>query len=158
MTVFKDVLEDVFPGSSVSNMDDDNLKDQALAICKERGLVPDDRFVQKLLQLKQVVEMRHGVMVVGPSGSGKSTVLGVLLESMEKMDGKKGEMYTIDPKSVDKENLYGLLDGTTLEWTDGIFTALLRKIIDNQKGESERRHWIVFDGDVDPEWAENLNR
>jgi hypothetical protein len=22
--------------------------------------------------------------------------------------------------------------------------------LDNQKGESERRHWIVFDGDVDP--------
>lgn len=54
-------------------------------------------------------------------------------------------------------SLYGTLDGTTLEWTDGVFTNLLRKIIDNQKGESERRHWIVFDGDVDPEWAENLN-
>ena len=67
------------------------------------------------------------------------------------MDGIKGEMYNIDPKAIDKEKLYGDLDGTTLEWTDGIFTSILRRILDNQKGESERRHWIVFDGDVDPE-------
>jgi dynein heavy chain 1 len=49
------------------------------------------------------------------------------------------------------------LDTTTREWTDGLFTHILRKIIDNARGESERRHWIVFDGDVDPEWVENLN-
>ena len=81
----------------------------------------------------------------------QSTALKVLLESMEKVDGVKGELYVIDPKAIVKEKLYGDLDGTTLEWTDGIFTSLLRKILDNQKGESERRHWIVFDGDVDPD-------
>jgi dynein heavy chain 1 len=59
---------------------------------------------------------------------------------------------------MDKEGLYGSLDGTTMEWTDGVFTSLLRIILANQKGEADRRHWIVFDGDVDPEWAENLNR
>ena len=76
---------------------------------------------------------------------------------MQQVDGIKGDIYIIDPKAIDKNMLYGTLDGTTLEWTDGVFTSLLRRIIDNQKGESDRRHWIVFDGDVDPEWAENLN-
>jgi dynein heavy chain 1 len=158
MAKFKEVLEEVFPGSEVSKMDDDVLKKEILATCECNGLVAADGFIQKLLQLNQVLDMRHGVMIVGPSGSGKSAALRVLLESMEKVDGTKGEMYVIDPKSIDKDKLYGSLDGTTLEWTDGVFTSLLRKIIDNQKGESERRHWIVFDGDVDPEWAENLNR
>lgn len=48
-------------------------------------------------------------------------------------------------------------DPTTLEWTDGVFTGVLRGILNNHRGESKKRHWIVFDGDVDPEWAENLN-
>ena len=86
-----------------------------------------------------------------------SLAIEVLLKSLEKIDGKKGEMYIIDPKAIDKACLYGVLDGTTMEWTDGVFTSILRKILMNQKGESEKRHWIVFDGDVDPVWAENLN-
>ncbi len=158
MDIFKDVLEEIFPGAEVSKMDDENVKAEISAVCYSRECVAADGFIQKLLQLKQVIEMRHGIMIVGPSGSGKSTALHILLEAMEKVDSTKGDLYVIDPKSIDKEKLYGSLDGTTLEWTDGVFTSLLRKIIDNQKGESERRHWIVFDGDVDPEWAENLNR
>lgn len=158
MIIFKEVLESVFPGSEVSKMDDEHLKEEMLIICENKGLVTSDGFIQKMLQLKQVIEMRHGIMVVGPCGSGKSAALRVLLESMEKVDGIKGDLYVIDPKSIHKENLYGSLDGTTLEWTDGVFTGLLRRITDNQKGESERRHWVVFDGNVDPDWAENLNR
>ena len=63
----------------------------------------------------------------------------------------------IDPKAICKDDLYGKLDATTAEWTDGVFTGILRKIIDNARGEMNKRHWIIFDGDVDPEWAENLN-
>ena len=63
----------------------------------------------------------------------------------------------MDPKAVSKDDLYGRLDSTTCEWTDGVFTATLRRILTSARGEKDRRHWIFFDGDVDPEWAENLN-
>lgn len=157
MPVFAEVLQHTFPGSEIAQMENAEARDEIVRICKEDNLVPAEPFIQKILQLKQVMEMRHGVMCVGPVGVAKSTAIRVLLRVLEKIDGTKGELYVIDPKAVSKDRLYGSLDGTTLEWTDGIFTSLLRKIIDNQKGESDRRHWIVFDGDVDPHWVENLN-
>ena len=138
-------------------MEDDTLKEKVLEVCGAKSYVPGEKWVQKILQIQQVLEMRHGIMAVGPSGVGKSSAVRVLLGALEKVDGIKGEIYVIDPKAMDKEGLYGVLDGTTMEWTDGVFTSILRTILNNQKGEADRRHWILFDGDVDPEWAENLN-
>lgn len=147
MPVFTSVLEEVFPGSEVAKMEDAKAREEIVAACEKHQFVPAEKFIQKVLQLKQVIETRHGIMVVGKCG--KTAALTVLLQVLEKLDGKKGDMYVIDPKAISKDKLYGSLDGTTLEWTDGVVTSLLRRIIDNQKGESERRHWIVFDGDVD---------
>lgn len=96
-------------------------------------------------------------MLVGPTGCGKTAAWKSLLSALYKIDETKGESYVIDPKAITKEELFGKLDDTTLEWTDGIFTHILRKINENARGESNKRHWIIFDGDVDPEWVENLN-
>jgi len=157
MAIFTKVLDNIFPGSEVAKMEDDTVKAALTNICEEHCYVTAENWLQKVLQLKQVLGMRHGVMLVGPSGVGKSSALHALMVALEKTEEVKGEMYIIDPKAMNKDSLYGVLDGTTMEWTDGVFTGLLRTILANQKGEADRRHWIVFDGDVDPEWAENLN-
>ena len=96
-------------------------------------------------------------MMVGPSGAGKSAAWVVLLKALERVEGIEGVAHVIDPKSISKKALYGSLDPNTREWSDGLFTHTLRKIIDNVRGESSKRQWIIFDGDVDPEWVENLN-
>ena len=119
--------------------------------------MPESSFMEKCLQLYTIQRLLHGVMLVGPSGCGKSAAWKVLAEAIERVDKIKTEWYIIDPKAIIKDELYGKLDATTLEWTDGVFTGVLRKITENQRGESSKKHWIVFDGDVDPEWAENLN-
>jgi dynein heavy chain 1 len=157
LDIFPSILAEVFPGSRITNMKDDILRNAIESICKKMSYVLDDKWTQKILQLRDVLEMRHGVMLVGQSGSGKSSALHVLIRSLEQVDGKKNELYMIDPKAIDKHSLYGILDATTMEWTDGVFTSILRMILANQKGEADKRHYIVFDGDVDPEWAENLN-
>jgi dynein heavy chain 1, cytosolic len=127
-------------------------------VAEARHLVISDLWITKILQLFQIQSIHHGVMMVGASGTGKSTAWRVLLEAVGKLDGVEGVSYVIDPKVMSKDALYGTLDSTTREWTDGLFTQVLRRIIDNVRGEVDKRHWIIFDGDVDPIWVENLNR
>ena len=117
----------------------------------------NDLWMTKLIQLYQIQAIHHGVMMVGDSGSGKSAIWKLLLRALHTVEGVEGICHIIDAKVMSKEALYGSLDSTTREWTDGLFTSILRKIVDNLRGEASRRHWIVFDGDVDPEWVENLN-
>ncbi len=57
---------------------------------------------------------------------------------------------------MSKEQLFGWADHTTREWSDGVFTKILRSIVENHRGEAKKRSWIVFDGEIDPEWIENL--
>ncbi len=151
------LLSDVFPAAKFEPIELADLRTQIEKICKERYLVPNADWVEKLLQLYQIQVLRHGVMMVGPSGSGKTASWKVLLEALERAEGVKGEAHVLDPKAITKEELFGSLEVTTREWTDGLFTGILRRIIDNVRGELSKRHWIIFDGDVDPEWVENLN-
>ncbi|CAI7583026.1 unnamed protein product [Penicillium bialowiezense] len=124
---------------------------------KEQHLVDSEMWINKALQLYQIQSIHHGVMMVGKSGAGKSAAWKILLQAMQRIEGVEGVSHIIDSKVMSKEALYGNLDSTTREWTDGLFTGILRKIVDNLRGEDSKRHWIVFDGDVDPEWVENLN-
>ncbi|XP_067011460.2 dynein heavy chain, cytoplasmic isoform X2 [Anabrus simplex] len=157
------LLSDVFPNVSYTRAEMAGLKEQIRKVCQEEYLVCGEgeeqgsAWMEKVLQLYQICNLNHGLMMVGPSGSGKTTAWKVLLKALERFEGTEGVAHVIDPKAISKEALYGVLDPNTREWTDGLFTHILRKIIDNVRGEINKRQWIIFDGDVDPEWVENLN-
>ncbi|XP_069984452.1 dynein heavy chain, cytoplasmic isoform X4 [Penaeus vannamei] len=168
------LLSDVFPGIEYTRAQMTGLKEEIRKVCREqffvcgegeeqgaqwmeKGSIPGEGWCEKVLQLYQISNLNHGLMMVGPSGSGKSTAWRVLLKALERFEGIEGVAHVIDPKAMSKEALYGVLDPNTREWTDGLFTHILRKIIDNVRGEISKRQWIIFDGDVDPEWVENLN-
>ncbi|KAI9105868.1 dynein heavy chain [Phlyctochytrium arcticum] len=157
IALLRNLLDDVFPGVQYRPIPLGALEAAIKNACTHRKLVADGPWLEKVIQLYQIQIIHHGIMLVGPSGSGKSVAHQVLLEALGQLEGIEGVSYVIDPKAMSKEALYGHMDLTTREWTDGLFTHILRKIIDNVRGEGAKRHWIIFDGDVDPEWVENLN-
>ena len=155
--IMKSIEAESFPGVEYVPASLEKLQESIRSIAKERSLVINDTWMTKILQLFQIQTIHHGVMMVGNSGSGKSVAWTLLLQALQQVEGIEGVCHIIDSKVMSKEALYGNLDSTTREWTDGLFTSILRKIVDNLRGEESKRHWIVFDGDVDPEWVENLN-
>lgn len=151
------IQERDFPGIEYVPAENAELNAAIQTIAQEHNFSTTDAWITKILQLNQIQNIHHGVMMVGSSGSGKSSIWKALLQALQVVESTEGVSHVIDSKVMSKEALYGSLDSTTREWTDGLFTSILRKIVDNLRGEDAKRHWIVFDGDVDPEWVENLN-
>ncbi|KAK6589101.1 dynein heavy chain [Cryptosporidium xiaoi] len=179
------LFKGVFPDVPTSKVGESLLEEQIKSLCKKKSLEASSNWVSKAIQLNEIQKLNHGIMLVGTTGTGKTCIRNVLLEASDIVEGTKTHTYVIDPKTIDKESLFGRLNPVTLEWTDGVFTAILRRIIGSfenttavnsnsntgnssssavdgveasgNKNAGGKRHWIVFDGDVDPEWAENLN-
>lgn len=118
--------------------------------------------MEKILQLNEQIRSRFGVVLIGPSGSGKSTILQILRKALTLSSTKDGnqisikEMIVIDPKSMPRSKIFGYIDEDTREWHDGIFSAKARYITRNDS-MGNGMYWIVFDGDIDPDWVEALN-
>lgn len=125
--------------------------------CLENGFVLNDNWIKKTLQVIEVLNSNNGIMLVGESGTGKTCIRNAALHALSKIQTKDSTSYVIDSKVLLKDTLFGRLDTTTREWTDGIFTKIVRQVQENIKGELDKIIWVFFDGDIDPEWAETLN-
>lgn len=150
------------------------IEEALTSVMTEQQLVKSSRFMEKIRQLYSLLQHQSGVMLVGPTGSGKSTVWRTLYEAMKRLSSKDGyhsrksdhrqfrsSLTVADAKLLCPKQLYGGLDAVTREWSDGLFTKTLRSMSETASLDEPKRgfplHWIVFDGDVDPDWVENLN-
>ncbi|ODV86297.1 hypothetical protein CANARDRAFT_211710 [[Candida] arabinofermentans NRRL YB-2248] len=135
----------------------DELMNSLLEVANSQGISATENWKRKAQQLYEIQKSHHGFMLVGQASTGKSTLFNSLIESIHKVTGVENVTYKIDPKALGKDALFGTLDYATRDWTDGVFTSILRKVNASLRGEKSKNIWIVFDGDVDPNWVENLN-
>lgn len=113
--LFESLLQSVFPSVNKAIISEETLIYAIKTICEPDFYCMDNCWLEKLLQLHTIQDIHHGIIIVGPSGSGKTSAWRILLEAMEKSDGVKSESYIINPKAINKDALYGVLDPTTLE-------------------------------------------
>ncbi|CAF3391936.1 unnamed protein product [Rotaria sp. Silwood1] len=150
---FDGLLQDIFPGIDLRDIEYENLRLALHEVYKEHHLLINDMQIRKALELYEQLRQRMGVVIVGPSGSGKSVLWKMLQHAMHRT-GQQVRTYVMNPKSMPRIQLLGHIDIDTREWSDGVLTAASRAVV---KEPLEIQSWIVCDGDVDPEWVESLN-
>lgn len=151
--VFFGLLGDLFPGIDPPRKVNASLESFVESACTKMGNHPDDLFRLKVVQLEELLEIRHCVFVMGPPGAGKSTCWKTLAEART-LRGDKTKYVDINPKSVKTEELYGYISMATREWKDGLLSKVMRDL-----GEipDEKPKWIILDGDLDANWIESMN-
>ncbi|KAI7812536.1 putative dynein heavy chain 10 [Triplophysa rosa] len=152
--LFLGLISDLFPGLGCPRVRYPSLNDAVEATMQENKyiMLPDQ--VDKVVQMYETMMTRHTTMVVGPTGGGKSVVINTLCQSQTRL-GLLTKLYTLNPKAMSVIELYGILDTVTRDWTDGILSNIFRDI--NKPTDKKERRYILFDGDVDALWVENMN-
>ncbi|KAJ8246378.1 hypothetical protein GJAV_G00267070 [Gymnothorax javanicus] len=153
MPVFMGLIIDLFPALDVPrkrNLDFEKFVKQSVLDLK---LQAEDNFVLKVVQLEELLAVRHSVFVVGNAGTGKSQVMKSLNKTYQNM--KRRAVWTdLNPKAVTNDELFGIINPATREWKDGLFSCIMRELA-NISHDGPK--WIVLDGDIDPMWIESLN-
>ncbi|XP_039357485.1 dynein heavy chain 17, axonemal isoform X14 [Mauremys reevesii] len=157
LPVFMGLIGDLFPALDVPRKRDLNFEKIIKQSILELKLQAEESFVLKVVQLEELLQVRHSVFVIGNAGSGKSQLSLQVLKSLNKTYQtlkKRPVAVDLDPKAVTCDELFGVIHPATREWKDGLFSTTMRDLANiTHLGPK----WIILDGDIDPMWIESLN-
>lgn len=161
--LFSGLIADLFPGLDCPRVAYPQLKAAAEAELERADMRHEDEAVfasqvDKVIQLYEIILTRHTTMIVGPTGGGKTVVLQTLQKASLPAFDRSIKVFTLNPKAQSVNELYGSMDPATRDWTDGILSKLFRTCNEGlPAGKENEVRWILFDGDVDAVWVENMN-
>lgn len=179
-SLFSNLLLDLFPYLQIPPMNQGGLEASIKVGLAQRRLCPHEPLVQKCVQLHGTMRVHQGVMIVGGSGTGKTQCYtslakafnimadaesyqdaGLLLKSQVKRDDKTRTLArhvtleTVNPTAVSTAHLFGSVNLKSHCWQEGIVPHIV------QRCEALSRNagalWMVFDGSMNGQWADNIN-
>ena len=162
LPLFAAIIQDLFPTVEILDPDYTELEKQISESCFKLSFQPKKEFMQKVIYLFETFNVRFGVMLVGPTGGGKTSCYEVLADVMCEMRARnhpdrsfqKVNKQILNPKAISMGELYGEVNLSSQEWSDGLASKIMRAAAQDL---TEEKAWTIFDGPVDAIWIENMN-
>ena len=167
LPLFRGITRDLFPGIEPPDDKSNDFLNALSLACKDFNVKPTSEFIEKVIQLRKMILVRHGLMLVGEPFGGKTRCWQVLQNALCRLCDLKQlpcdlnekhelhtDVYVINPKAITAGELYGESDKVSNEWSDGVLAKTYRACAN---ADDDHRKWILFDGPVDAVWIENMN-
>ncbi|XP_030369376.1 dynein beta chain, ciliary [Scaptodrosophila lebanonensis] len=151
--IFMGLIGDLFPALDVPRKRVFEFEKTIRRAVNEIKLQPEESFLMKVVQLQELLDVRHSVFIVGNAGTGKTKIWQTLRETY-RIQKLNPVCHVLNPKALTSDDLFGIVNPTTREWKDGLFSSIMREQANMPPGNPK---WIVLDGDIDPMWIESLN-
>ncbi|XP_078394996.1 dynein axonemal heavy chain 11-like [Cetorhinus maximus] len=151
--IFMGLIGDLFPVLDVPRKRNQEFEQMVRQSTLELSLQHEENFILKVVQLEELLAVRHSVFVVGNAGTGKSQILKTLFRTYVNVK-RKPLWNDLNPKAVSTDEMFGFIHPATREWKDGLFSSIMREQANIMHDGPK---WIVLDGDIDPMWIESLN-
>ena len=169
LALYSGIIGDLFLNVEEPIQDNSLLLQAVQEIGTSQNLMQHPMFLNKVIELREMVLVRHGLMIVGDPLSGKTCCYRILQDALTLLNERgelpcdlnaeselKTDVFAINPKSISMGDLYGYNDQVSQEWSDGVLSKIYRAAAACAAHEDNRK-WIVFDGPVDAVWIENMN-
>jgi len=156
--IFQNIMRDVFPEVDMPPFNCSAILNALEAVCAKRFLILHSIFKLKAIQIIELMYVRRGLMLISNPLTGKTKILHTLAETLSLLYdqgdkiGATVKLEILMPGVMDNNALFGYFCDDSGFWKDGLCTSMFRRFAENEAD----RNWLVFDGDLNGTWIENL--